>query len=97
MRKFPKDPEPAKRLAAFLNNHREVIAAMGFLSVPTLTFVVLYSIFGIAHDRRRILQQSKEPGNPHSTEPLKTAMFHNSRSTLASDRGRFCSWDCIEL
>jgi putative transposase len=34
--------EPAKRLEAFLNNHRESMAAMDFLSVPTLTFGVLY-------------------------------------------------------
>jgi hypothetical protein len=96
MRKAPRDPEPAKRWAAFLNNHREAIAAMDFFSVPTLTFGVLYCFFVIAHDRRRILQQSEEPGNLHSTEPLKTAMFHNSTSTLAADRRRFCSCD-IEL
>ena len=55
MRKAPRDPEPAKRWAAFLNNHREAIAAMDFFTVPTLTFGVLYCFFVIAHDRRRIL------------------------------------------
>jgi hypothetical protein len=55
MRKAPRDPEPAKRWAAFLNNHREAVAAMDFFTLPTLTFGVLYGFFVIAHDRRRIL------------------------------------------
>jgi putative transposase len=55
MRKAPRNPEPAKRWAAFLRNHREAIAAMDFFTVPTLTFGVLYCFFVIAHDRRRIL------------------------------------------
>src|SRR6202453_4105834 len=55
-RRAPKSPEPAKRWAAFLSNHREAIAAMDFFTVPTLTFGVLYCFFVIAHDRRRILQ-----------------------------------------
>ena len=56
MRRAPRCPEPAKRWAAFLSNHREAIAAMDFFTVPTLTFGVLYCFFVIAHDRRRILQ-----------------------------------------
>jgi len=55
MRKAPRDREPAKRWTAFLNNHREAIAAMDFFSVPTLTFGVMYCFFVIARDRRRIL------------------------------------------
>jgi hypothetical protein len=31
MRKAPRDREPAKRWAAFLNNHREAMAAIGLL------------------------------------------------------------------
>ena len=55
MRKAPRSPEPAKRWATFLNNHREAITAMDFFTVPTLTFGVLYCFFVISHDRRRIL------------------------------------------
>jgi hypothetical protein len=55
MRKAPRDSAPARRWAAFLNNHREAISAMDFFTVPTLTFGVLYCFFVIAHDRRRIL------------------------------------------
>ncbi len=55
VQKAPKNPEPARRWQAFLDNHRETIAAMDFFTVPTITFSVLYCFFVIAHDRRRIL------------------------------------------
>src|SRR5665213_1708837 len=64
MRKAPRSLEPAKRWAAFLSNHREVIAAMDFFTVPTLTFGVLYCFFVIAHDRRRILHFNNTPRKP---------------------------------
>jgi hypothetical protein len=35
----------AKRWLAFLENHRELILAMDFFIVPTLTFGVLYRFF----------------------------------------------------
>jgi putative transposase len=38
-----------------LRNHREAIAAMDFFTVPTVTFRVLYCLFILSHDRRRIL------------------------------------------
>jgi putative transposase len=55
VRRAPRSPEPAKRWQAFLHNHRELIAAMDFFTVPTATFGVLYCFFVIAHDHRRIL------------------------------------------
>ena len=39
----------------FLKNHREMIAAMDFFTVPTVTFRVLYCFFVISHGRRKIL------------------------------------------
>jgi transposase InsO family protein len=45
----------AQRWLAFLDNHREVMAAFDFFTVPTLTFRVLYCFFVIEHHRRRIL------------------------------------------
>jgi hypothetical protein len=36
-------------------NHREVIAAMDFFTVPTVTFRVLYCCLVIEHERRKIL------------------------------------------
>ena len=50
-----KKPDPVRCWLAFLRNHREVIAAMDFFTVPTLTFGVLYCFFVIDHDRRKIL------------------------------------------
>ena len=49
------DADKAKRWLAFLSNHREVIAAFDFFTVPTITFRVLYCFFVIEYDRRRIL------------------------------------------
>lgn len=43
MWRAPGSPELARRWAAFLNNHREAIAAMDFFTVPTLSFGVLYN------------------------------------------------------
>ena len=45
----------AKRWRTFLNNHREVIVAFDFFTVPTLMFKTLYCFFVIEHGRRRIL------------------------------------------
>jgi putative transposase len=50
-----RDEGKAKSWLTFLNNHREVIAAFDFFTVPTLTFRVLYCFFVIEHGRRRIL------------------------------------------
>ena len=47
------DGERAQRWLAFLNRHREVIAAFDFFTVPTSTFRVLYCFF--EHQRLRIL------------------------------------------
>jgi len=55
MKRAARDPEPAKRWLTFLRNHREAVAAMGFFTVPTITFSSLYCFFVISHDRRRIL------------------------------------------
>jgi hypothetical protein len=42
----------AKRWLAFLNNHREVVAAFYFFTVPTLSFCTLDRFFAIEHSRR---------------------------------------------
>jgi putative transposase len=44
-----------RKWLAFLQNHREVIVAMDFFTVPTVTFQLLYCFFVIAHGRRKIL------------------------------------------
>jgi putative transposase len=54
-RKVPRPGDAAKDWLAFLKNHREVIAALDFFTVPTVTFRLLYCLFVIDHGRRRIL------------------------------------------
>ena len=51
----PRRIDPAKRWLSFLANHREGVVAFDFLTVPTLTFRLLYCFFVIEHERRRIL------------------------------------------
>jgi hypothetical protein len=47
--------DPGKRWLTFLRNHRELIVAFDFFTVPTVTFQLLYCFFVIAHERRQIL------------------------------------------
>jgi putative transposase len=54
LKRFPQKSK-AKQWLAFLNNHREVIAAFDFFTVPTLSFRTLYCFFAIEHGRRQIL------------------------------------------
>jgi transposase InsO family protein len=80
MRKAPRNPEPAKRWAAFLSNHREAIAAMDFFTVPTLTFGVLHCFFVIAHDRRRILHcnVTRHPTSAWVSQQLRETFPYDS-------------------
>lgn len=55
LRRMRRGSDPAKRWLTFLQNHREVITAFDFFTVPTLTFQQLYCFFVIEHGRRRIL------------------------------------------
>lgn len=79
IQRAPKNPELTRRWSAFLHNHREVIAAMDFFTVPTLTFGVLYCFFVIAHERRRILHinVSKHPTAFWITQQLREAFPYN--------------------
>src|SRR5260370_14072568 len=67
--------DTAKRWLTFLRNHREVIAAMDFFTVPTITFSVLYCFFVIRHDRRRILHfnVTKHPASSWIVQQLREA------------------------
>jgi putative transposase len=99
MRRAPGSPEPAKRWAAFLSNHREAIAAMDFFTVPTLTFGVLYCFFIIAHDRRRILQcqVTSHPTSAWVIQQLREAFPYDSApGYLIFDRGPQFNNEVIE-
>lgn len=49
------DPNQQQRWMTFLRNHKDVIAGMDFVVVPTVRFRLLYVWFAIDHGRRRIL------------------------------------------
>jgi len=51
----------SKAWLTFLRNHREVIAAFDFFTIPTVTFQVLYCFFVIEHGRRKILHFNVTP------------------------------------
>ena len=99
MRKAPRNPELAKRWAAFLSNHREAISAMDFFTVPTLTFGVLYCFFVIAHDRRRILhcKVTRHPSSAWVVQQLREAFPYDSApGYLIFDRGPQFNGDVID-
>jgi putative transposase len=90
MRKAPGSPQPAKQWTAFLNNQREVIAAMDFFTVPTLSFGVLYCFFVIAHDRRLMLHcnVTKHPSSMWVSQQLRETFPNDSAPRyLIFDRG----------
>jgi putative transposase len=80
MRKAPRDAEPARRWAAFLNNHREAIAAMDFFTVQTLGCGLLYCFFIIHHGRRRIFQcnVTQHPTAAWVSQQLRDAFPYDS-------------------
>jgi transposase InsO family protein len=53
MRRYRKPPSQSWR--TFLADHREVIAAIDFFTVPSVTFDVLYVFVVIEHARRRVV------------------------------------------
>ena len=55
LRRIRRRGHSGKKWLALLNNHREVIVAFDFFTVPTVTFQLLYCFFVIAHGRRKIL------------------------------------------
>lgn len=55
LRRMSRRRDPGQSWLTFLQNHREVIVAFDFFTVPTVTFQVLYCFFVIEHGRRRIL------------------------------------------
>ena len=55
LRRIRRRGDPGKQWRTFLQNHREVIVALDFFTVPTVTFKLLYCFFIIEHGRRKIL------------------------------------------
>ena len=61
LRRYVRRGDAGQKWLAFLQNHREVIAAFDFFTVPTVTFRVLYCFFVIEHERRKILHCNVTP------------------------------------
>lgn len=71
MRRAPRRPELAKRWLAFLRNHREVIAAMDFFTVPTAEQQLSV--------KRRELPPHNPFGDPNFATPFIEFYFANER------------------
>jgi transposase InsO family protein len=100
MRKAPRNPEPAKRWAAFLSNHREAVAAIDFFTVPTLTFGVLYCFFVIAHDRRRVLHfnVTRHPASAWVSQQLREAFpYDTAPKYLIHGRDAIFNTEVVEI
>ena len=75
MPRRPVDPEARQRWRTFLSNHREVIAAIDFFTVPTATFRVLYVFFVVHHARRELMhfRVTTHPTGGLDTQQLREA------------------------
>jgi transposase InsO family protein len=71
-----RDKDKAKQWRTFLNNHRELIVAFDFFTVPTLMFRALYCFFVIEHGRRRILHFNctTHPTSDWTVQQLREAL-----------------------
>jgi len=89
VQRAPRNSEQRARWKAFLKNHREVIAAMDFFTVHTVTFGILYCFFVIAHDRRRVLHcnVTRNPTSHWVMQQLREAFpFDSSHRYMIFDR-----------
>ncbi len=99
IQRAPRNPEPAKRWLTFLRNHRELIAAMDFFTVPTFTFGVLYCFFVIAHDHRRILHfhVTRMATSSWVVQQLREALpYDSTHKYLIFDRDAKFGFEVIE-
>ena len=75
LRRIRRRGDPGKSWLTFLANHREVIAAFDFFTVPTVTFQLLYCFFVIEHGRRKILHYNvtRHPTSEWIVQQLRDA------------------------
>jgi putative transposase len=92
--------DPRKLWLVFLRNHREVIAAMDFFTVPTATFRVLYCFFVISHSRRKVLHfnATEHPTSRWIVQQLREAFPEdNAPRYLILDRDRKYEGEATEV
>lgn len=98
VQRAPRNPESVDRWKAFLRNHREVVAAMDFFTIHTVTFGILYCFFLICHDRRRILHfnVTHNPTSPWVVQQLREAFpFEAAHKYMILDRDQKFGLDVI--
>ena len=86
MPRRPARPDARQRWRTFLANHREVIAAIDFFTVPTVTFRVLY-VFFVFHHARRELLHFRVTGRPTAawiTQQLREAFPYDPAPRISS-------------
>ena len=66
-------------------NHRDVIAAADFFTVPTAAVRVLHVFFVLHHDRRRVLHFNVSPRTPDADTLDAHANVHARRSTRSGN------------
>jgi transposase InsO family protein len=89
LRGLPSRPERRQHWRTFMKNHREVIAAMDFFTVPTASFRLLYVLFVIRHGRRDIAHWNitEHPSARWVIQQLREAFPYDSSSRyLVFDR-----------
>ena len=76
------DHDQRQRWKAFLRNHKDGIAAMDFLVVPTVRFRLLYVWFVISHGRREIIHfgVTAHPTSPWVVRQLREAFPDDTAS-----------------
>ena len=94
LRRLPPSDQARKLWATFLRNHREVVAAMDFFTVPTITFRILYCFFVVEHGRRKILHfnVTEHPTSSWITQQLREAFPEPCpyRYALLDRDSKFC-------
>ena len=100
LRRLRRRGDPAKHWLAFLANHREVIVAFDFFTVPTLTFQLLHCFFVIEHGRRRVLHfnVTRHPTADWVVQQLREAFpeaVQHRYAILDHDSKIRCRSDCF--
>lgn len=89
MGRTPENLELARRWLGSLKNHREMIAAMDFFTMPTISLRLLYCFFVINHDRRIIahFNVTQHPSSAWVIQQLREAFpLQIGTRFLVSDR-----------
>ena len=90
LRRMVRRGDPNQKWLAFLQNHREVITALDFFTVPTVTFRVLYCLFVIEYGRRKILHCNV---TPHPTAEWIVQQLREAYAEPCPYRYVILDWD----